>query len=529
MGIFYYDTNAAAGADTGLSKADAFKTIVSALAGTTKGDYIYTSHLSNDTDNFITVNIDSRIFISVDFAGSTPPVPADWIRGAIWNGFGISSSDVIVQSTSGGYVYGFVLTATDNIQFTFGNQVMHNCEYSTSGFNDLLDLRGNAIHLDCDITLGSVSWINVASGSHNIIIGGSLSGTTDPVIKMTGGVLTLKNVDISSWAGLLVSFNNSTTPQRVILEGCILNAGVTLSNAITDIGPSLDLYGSSATNQPYIILEDSFYGTMQSETTVIKTGGSSDGVTPISLKFVSNANPIVGYNGINNVMPILFWADTIGNNTFEVDVLTDGLTLTEEDAFIEVCHPQAGVQRALASSVDHAGANLAASAATWVTTGIGAPSKQKISITVNVGQKGWIEARLYFTRPSAVMYADVKVLDGDHQYLAGSGAYINDPAVTPDDYPVEGDVRLGIDYDNAALTGTLAVPAVGDVRDGIAIDDTIGTYEPAAEADVLAGEQYGAGGVEFTGTLSPFTATYELPQELVYEDEEIILLEDCEP
>lgn len=47
-----------------------------------------------------------------------------------------------------------------------------------------------------------------------------------------------------------------------------------------------------------------------------------------------------------------------------------------------------------------------------------------------------------------------------------------------------------------------------------------------AESDVRIGVDYAEG--TLTGTLSPFTATYELPQEVIIEDEEIIIIEGCE-
>ncbi len=62
-----------------------------------------------------------------------------------------------------------------------------------------------------------------------------------------------------------------------------------------------------------------------------------------------------------------------------------------------------------------------------------------------------------------------------------------------------GDVRLGTVYADGALTGTLAVPPKGDVEQGVATDDGVGTYVQAPEAQVALGFQYGEDGTEFTG------------------------------
>jgi hypothetical protein len=96
------------------------------------------------------------------------------------------------------------------------------------------------------------------------------------------------------------------------------------------------------------------------------------------------------------------------------------------------------------------------------------------------------------------------------------------------DYPAESDVRAGVDYDSANLTGTAAIPAPGDVREGVAVDATVGTYKEVPEAKAELDFQYGADGVEFTGQLAALTASYELPQELIFEDEEIIIFEGCD-
>lgn len=74
-------------------------------------------------------------------------------------------------------------------------------------------------------------------------------------------------------------------------------------------------------------------------------------------------------------------------------------------------------------------------------------------------------------------------------------------------FPVEGDVQSGVVYgptDN--LTGTLELPAVGDVDLGVGFGDGgtefSGTLVVPAEGDVRSGTGYGAGGTEFTGSMA---------------------------
>ena len=67
----------------------------------------------------------------------------------------------------------------------------------------------------------------------------------------------------------------------------------------------------------------------------------------------------------------------------------------------------------------------------------------------------------------------------------GVGHYQHFAAILPVDdtldFPAEGDVRAGVDYDGDAMTGTLEVPS---------------------EADVKLDVSYGANGTEYTGALA---------------------------
>ena len=161
------------------------------------------------------------------------------------------------------------------------------------------------------------------------------------------------------------------------------------------------------------------------------------------------------------------------------------------------------------------------------------------------------------------------VSDGTQKTAVGVSGSVTYSIVLVCDYPAEADVRDGVDYDSANLTGAAAIPGASDVRLGVDTDATTGTaaipgaadtrlgidvdattgtaaipgsndvrspvptdattgnYVPADIAVVLEDEKYGSLGTEFTGTLVPFKASYELPQEVILEDEEIIIIQEC--
>jgi hypothetical protein len=100
------------------------------------------------------------------------------------------------------------------------------------------------------------------------------------------------------------------------------------------------------------------------------------------------------------------------------------------------------------------------------------------------------------------------------QYGTVIGADIGMVEVVPEeDYPDEEDVRKDVDYKNGIYTGTLALPAPGDVRDGIDYDaptaEQTGTCVVPDRADVKLGVPVD----DTTGTLG------YVPRNLNFEDQ----------
>ena len=85
-----------------------------------------------------------------------------------------------------------------------------------------------------------------------------------------------------------------------------------------------------------------------------------------------------------------------------------------------------------------------------------------------------------------------------------------------------GDVRLNTVYNDGNNTGTLAVPPKGEVGQGVATDDGVGTYVKASVADVAQGVQYGEDG---TALIGEFIRSFIGEIEIVEVSNEIELVE----
>ena len=153
---------------------------------------------------------------------------------------------------------------------------------------------------------------------------------------------------------------------------------------------------------------------LRTDTVVTRTGGATDGTTPISWVITtgSMAYPLVVFDAPT----MLAWNETTGSPvTVTVHVLTDGVTLKDDDAWLEVVYlDDAGYPLGALVSDERpsqlaAAADQDASTATWTTTGITTPVKQKLSVTFTPREKGYVQARVRMARPSSVIYVCPKL------------------------------------------------------------------------------------------------------------------------
>lgn len=145
----------------------------------------------------------------------------------------------------------------------------------------------------------------------------------------------------------------------------------------------------------------------------------------------------------------LVLSDIIGLNnttgssvTVTVHIVTDNVTLTDQEIWLEVEHlGTSGFP--LAVLVDDADAitdrllagaasNQATSTEAWTTTGIGTPVYQKLEVSVTPQEKGPIRCRVMLAKASTTVRvcpeAVVTGITSNVQYQAGAGEYILETA-----------------------------------------------------------------------------------------------------
>jgi hypothetical protein len=237
----------------------------------------------------------------------------------------------------------------------------------------------------------------------------------------------VENSDLSSVNTLVNIGTQEDVP--VLFSRCRVKSGVALTTGTrgrVNAAP-IRMHLCDSTNTNYRIWEDYGTGSIVSETTIVKSGGASDGTTTYSLKCSTSSLAAYPISLLEvPVMPV--WIDTVGSPvTITVDFVHDtsvaagqgGGTLFAfrndeiwmEGAFLgNSLYPiGTSISNAVADAIttpsDHP-----SSPATWTTTGMTTPMKQKLVLTFTPQMKGYFVPKVKIAKASKVIYIDPKAV-----------------------------------------------------------------------------------------------------------------------
>lgn len=257
----------------------------------------------------------------------------------------------------------------------------------------------------------------------------SFGGGASPV---QGGECIVRNVDLSAVAGTLMD-GASGVAGRFSVENCKLHASVTLATAsVGQGGVEIDVINCDSGDTNYRYFRQTYGGTISQEIVIVRTGGASDGTTPVSRKMVTTANAKFEFPLVSD--PILFWNESLSSQTVTIPVITDNVTLTDAQAWIEVTYLGTSGFPLGVASADRIATILTTPAnqttdgtSTWTTTGLTTPVQQSLAVTFTAAEKGVVAVRVMLARASTTMYYDPKALTGARQFQT-LGGYQNQPA-----------------------------------------------------------------------------------------------------
>ena len=180
---------------------------------------------------------------------------------------------------------------------------------------------------------------------------------------------------------------------------------------------TLTLNHCSASNSVYDFYRYSFYGVIEDSISIYRSGGASNGTTPLSAKMVSSAKCIESFIALESV-PITGWTSSTTEKTFTVEGVWDSATnIQDDEIWMELEYPADNSSGLGAIAKDKCAvlgtpANQTASTETWTGTGgFSNENKFKLSVTVTPGKAGPICARVYLAKASTTVYIDPMITE----------------------------------------------------------------------------------------------------------------------
>ena len=432
MANFYVYSGAGGGA-TGADWANAFLTISAAGAACSAGDSIWVaSDHAESTAAAITPTFAGTLaapcrIISVNRAGSVPPVAADILAGAAVTTTGNSAITVAGNF----YMYGVTFNCADgansaalSLGGTLARSVYERCRFflietgASGRVNLATQTSTNNSYKDCTVGFGAAGQGLASVGYYRWENGLGIAAIDNTKTIPTTLQLTATNLGINELIGLDLSdlnagktINSAAALALMRLTGCKLNASVTVAGTpTTSYGRGAELIGCSSTTAPYRNEKYTARGTLTTETTIVRTGGAlGPDSTPVSWKIVTTADAKreVPFRTFEIDIPN---TDTGSAKTVTFHTVTDGVTLTDAEAWLEVSYPGSATTPLLYSATDGAatiltaGTGQTASTETWTTTGLGSPVKQQLAVTFTPEMKGLIRCTLVVAKASTTVY-----------------------------------------------------------------------------------------------------------------------------
>lgn len=427
-GPYYVRSTDGNDADSGLTWALAKATLAGALAVAAAGERIWVSQAHAETQaSAMTLTAAGTAAAPVEILcgndAATPPTALATTATVSTTG-----ASAIAFGAGFAYVYGIIFQAASgassgniNIATTLSDWAFDTCELALIGTNAasaiVLGLSASQQFISLKNTTIRRSAVGQTIALRQSLLwnGGSIAGTA-PTTIFTCTSARLCNVrsigvDLSLGTTNLVDVAGTGV---IRLEQCKLGAGVALTTGTNSgrNGVVILLDNCDSADTQYRMQRHQYEGDVYSETTIVRTGGASDGTTPLSHKMVSSANskfyaPLYGPE---------FWIHNTAvgaAKTVTVEIVHDSLTaLTDAEVWLEVevltttGFPLATFPSDRAADILATPVAQTASTIAWTTTGLTNPNKQKLAVTFTPQEIGIFRCRVALAKASYTVYYD---------------------------------------------------------------------------------------------------------------------------
>ena len=354
---------------------------------------------------------------------NVPPTSANLTTGA-----SITNSGNVTTSLSGSGVYCYFYGITINSGTTGGGisinlgascMVMERCNFNRSGGNGTNSIAGNGADvtcIDCGFGFGNTADTLGNSGVLKII-GNNTSFTGSIPTKLIinsspGSRAYFDSVDLS---GMTSGITNNGAPGGgcdITFKNCKLYTGTPFASPLNR-GAIANVINCDSTTTNYRHEKYMYEGTQTIETTIVRTGGATNGTTPIAWKIVTGVGCVFTLPFIS--LPISAWNDTAASSrTITLyGIWGGGAVPTNADIWFEVnfmgssATPIGSFATCGLANVLAAETNLTTDSSTWG----GSTTKFKMSVTLSAPQpsmKGPIYITIKAAKVSSTFYIDPK-------------------------------------------------------------------------------------------------------------------------
>jgi hypothetical protein len=375
--------------------------------------------------------------LSVNRAGSVPPVAADLTSGAAITCAATSNQALILEPYCNMFWQGITFTisgTTTSATIRFSGTAAHshyfkNCALvlgATSSPSNIGHTGGKVVFDNTTVQFSSVgqylgcgvagnfelTWINTPAAIQGAIIPTNLfnaNGTTQP------SMITCRGVDLSAVTGTLAAIQaNSTSTMKVLLDSCKIASGVTRmatpigSNSAADEIELVNCYdGTNVINERHTAAGD-----ITTERSTYLTGGAVDDLGGYSLKLVSSSRSDFATFPLDCFAFDVENAVTGASKTATIEVISSG-TLNNNDIRLLLEYmgtsgnPIASFGDTLASVLTAASA-LPSSSNTW-NSPPSTPQKQLLQATFTPQRAGRVRGLVRLGKVSSTVWVNPQI------------------------------------------------------------------------------------------------------------------------
>lgn len=401
-----------------------------------QGDIVYVSDNHAETSSAVTTILGPSTTTSAplevlchNHTGSYPPSATDLTTGATIT----SSANVGINITSPNiYMRGVGLVFTANGlsavpalgNVSSGLQRFEQCPITfsgTAGSSNTISIgsstaRGSRVIMDnCTVTLNNAAQQFQVAGGQWEWRNSSLAGTAPTLLinALQAVDIWVHGVDLSNVGsgGKLASIGSGNGGGFVLLDRCKINNLATVATVTSNSGTiALSKCDGGSVNY-----RDELYtsaGTVTTETTVVRTGGQSDGTTNISRKAITSSGSVWAMP--LELTPIAIWNETVGSaiTITLFGIWGGGAVPNNDDFWIDVEYlgssssPVSSRATSTKSNVIASASALSSDSSSWG----GSTTPFKTSVTITPQQKGYIYVMPKAAKPSTTFYYDEQLL-----------------------------------------------------------------------------------------------------------------------